>query len=117
MVYMLIEGFPGDLMVKNPLAIVRDMGSVPRQRRSPDEGNGKSLQDSCLGKSHGQKRLVGYSPWGHKIVAYHLATKQQQTTYGNRTKWSAEKQMNFDDKNKMQIKPLGFIQTPGLQPH
>lgn len=25
--------------------------------------------------------------------------------------------MNFDDKNKMQIKPLGFIQTPGLQPH
>lgn len=22
--------------------------------------------------------------------------------------------MKFDDKNKMQIKPLGFIQTPGL---
>lgn len=30
MIYMLIEGFPVDLMVKNPLAIARDMGSVPR---------------------------------------------------------------------------------------
>ena len=30
------------------------------------------------GKSHGQKRLVGYSPWGHKIIRQHLVTKQQQ---------------------------------------
>ena len=29
-------------------------------------------------KSHGQKRLVGYSPWGHKRVGHNLATKQQQ---------------------------------------
>ena len=24
------------------------------------------LQYSCLEKSHGQRSLVGYSPWGHK---------------------------------------------------
>ena len=24
------------------------------------------LQCSCLEKSHGQRSLVGYSPWGHK---------------------------------------------------
>ena len=29
------------------------------------------------GKSHGQRSLVGYSPWGHKIVGHNLATKQQ----------------------------------------
>ena len=29
------------------------------------------------GKSHGQRSLVGYSPWGHKGVGHHLTTKQQ----------------------------------------
>ena len=29
------------------------------------------------GKSHGQKRLVGYSPWSHKRVEHSLVTKQQ----------------------------------------
>ena len=30
------------------------------------------------GKSHGQRSLAGYSPWGHKSVRHNLATKQQQ---------------------------------------
>ena len=30
------------------------------------------------GKSHGQRNLVGYSPWGCKTVRHDLATKQQQ---------------------------------------
>ena len=29
-------------------------------------------------KSHGQRSLVGYSPWGHKTVRRDLTTKQQQ---------------------------------------
>ena len=29
-------------------------------------------------KSHGQRSLVGYSPWGCKRVGHDLATKQQQ---------------------------------------
>ena len=37
-------------------------------------------------KSHGQRSLVGYSPWGHKRVGYNLATKQQQTINTNKTK-------------------------------
>ena len=43
-----------------------DPGSVPRLGRSPGEGNGNPLQYYCLEKSHGQRSLVGYSPWGHK---------------------------------------------------
>ena len=27
------------------------------------------------GKSHGQRRLVGYSSWSHKTVGHNLATK------------------------------------------
>ena len=30
------------------------------------------------GKSHGQRSLVSYSPWGHKRVGHDLATQQQQ---------------------------------------
>ena len=29
------------------------------------------------GKSHGQRSLVGYNPWGHKSVGHNLATKKQ----------------------------------------
>ena len=32
------------------------------------------------GKFHGQRRLAGYSPWGHKKVRYNLATNQQYQT-------------------------------------
>ena len=51
-------------MVKNPPASVgdtRDVGSVPGSGRSPEEGHGNLL---LPGESHGQRRLVGYSPWG-----------------------------------------------------
>ena len=43
-----------------------DPDSIPGSGRSPGEGNGNPLQYSCLGKPHGQRSLVGYSPWGHK---------------------------------------------------
>ena len=32
------------------------------------------------GKSHGQRSLVGQSPWGHKRVGYDLETKQPKKT-------------------------------------
>ena len=41
--------FSVGLMVKNQPANVRDVGSIPESGRSPGEGNGNPLQDSCLG--------------------------------------------------------------------
>ena len=36
-------------------------------RKDPlEEETGSPLQYSCLENSHGQRSLVGYSPWGHK---------------------------------------------------
>ena len=35
-------------LVKNPPASVGDAGSIPGSRRSPEEGNGSPLQESCL---------------------------------------------------------------------
>ena len=32
-------------------------------------------------KSHGQRSLVGYSPWGHKRVRQDLATQQKHSLF------------------------------------
>ena len=61
--------FPGGLVVKNLPANAgdtRDMGSIPGSRESPGGGNGNSLPVFLPGKLHGQRRLVGYGPRGHK---------------------------------------------------
>ena len=60
------RGFPHGSAVENPVANAGDTGSIPRSVRSLGEGNGNMLQHFCLEKSHGQWRLVDYSPWGHK---------------------------------------------------
>ena len=41
-----------------------DLGSIPEWGRSPGEGNGNPV--FLPGGSHGQRSLVGYSPWGCK---------------------------------------------------
>ena len=65
-------------MVKNPPANTLDMGSIPGSRISPGEGNGNSTPVFLSAKSHGQRSLEGYSPWGCKKVRHDLTTKQQQ---------------------------------------
>ena len=52
--------------VKNPPVNAGDVQSIPGSRRSPGEGNGNPLPYSCLENPHGQRSLVGCSPWGHK---------------------------------------------------
>ena len=46
---MLPLGFPGGSVVKNPLAGIGDVSSIPESERSPGEENGNALQYSCLG--------------------------------------------------------------------
>ena len=53
-------------MVKNPSANGGDSGWTPRSGRFPELGNTNPLQYSCLKKSHRQRSLADYSPWGHK---------------------------------------------------
>ena len=43
-----------------------DASSIPGSGRSPGGGNDDPLQHSLPGKSHGERNLVGYCPWGHK---------------------------------------------------
>ena len=65
-------GFPGGIVVKNPLANAgdtRDSGLIPGSGRSPEEGNGTSLQKSCL------KNSVGRGAW-------------QATVHGSSKNWT-----------------------------
>ena len=51
---MIIRGFPGGTVVKNPPANAgdaRDASSIPGLGRSPGEGNGNPFQYSCLENS------------------------------------------------------------------
>ena len=54
------------LVVKNTPANVRDPGLIPGLGRFPGGGNGNPLQYSCLENPHGQRSLMGHSPWGFK---------------------------------------------------
>ena len=42
------------------------LGSIPGLGRSPGRGHDNPLQYPCLENPHGQRSLVGYSPWGWK---------------------------------------------------
>ena len=63
-------------IVKNPPETVKnrpetvknagDLSSIPGLGRLPGGGQGNPLQYSCLENPHGQRSLVGYSPWDHK---------------------------------------------------
>ena len=71
-------GFPDGSVVKILPASsgdARDVGLIPGSGRSSGGRNGNPLQYSCLGKSHGQRNLVDYSPWGQKRVGHDLVNK------------------------------------------
>ena len=59
-------GFLGGSDSKESACNARDVGSIPGLGGSPGGGHGKLLQYSYLENPHGQRSLVGYSPWGQK---------------------------------------------------
>ena len=53
-------------VVKNLPANAGDIGPIPESKISPGERNGQPTPVFLPEKSHRQRNLVGYSPWGHK---------------------------------------------------
>ena len=63
--WVIMLGFPGASVVKNPPASAGDVGLIlvwedPRRRKW------QPTPLFLLGKSHGQRSLMGNNPWGHK---------------------------------------------------
>ena len=69
---MLVKGFPGGSAVENPPANAGDAGSIPGSGRSPGEGNGNTLQQSCLDNP------MDRGAWWDTVrgVEHNLVTKQ-----------------------------------------
>ena len=59
-------GFPSGSDGKQSACNVGGPGLIPGSGRSPGEGNGNSLQYSCLENPMNGRSLVSPNPWGHK---------------------------------------------------
>ena len=60
------KGFPGVSVVKNLPANMRDARLIPGLGRSPGGRKWPLTLVFLTGKSHGQRSLVGCSPWGRE---------------------------------------------------
>ena len=58
--------FPGSSAGKESACNAGDLGVIPGLVTAAGGGHGNPLQYSCLENPHGQRSLVGYSPWGRK---------------------------------------------------
>jgi len=81
------KGFPGSSAGKEFACNVGDLVWIPGLERFPGGENGNPLQYSCLKNLHGQRNLVGYSPWGCKG----LDTTEQLSTAQHRDTFKQEK--------------------------
>jgi len=59
-------GFLGGSDGKESTCKAGDLGSISGLGRSPGGGHGNPLQYSYLENLHGERSLVGYSPWDPK---------------------------------------------------
>ena len=61
-----VQGFPCGSAGKESTCNVGDLGSIPGLGRYPLEKETATHSSILAGEFHGQRRLVSYSPWGHK---------------------------------------------------
>ena len=70
-------GLPWQLSGKEPSCLYRRHRFNPWVWKIPRGRKWQPTPVFLTGKSHGQRSLEGYSPWGRKRVGYNLATKQR----------------------------------------
>ena len=72
------QGFPGGSGKESTTCNVEGASSIPWSGKIPWRRKWQPTPVFLPGKSHGERSLVGYSPWGHKRIRQDLAIKQQQ---------------------------------------
>ena len=60
------RGFPGGSDCKESACNAGDSGSIPGLGLSPGRGRWQPTPVFLSGEFHGQRNLVGHTPWGHK---------------------------------------------------
>ena len=75
--------FPWGSVRKESTCNEGDVGLIPGLGRSPGGGHGNRLQYSGLANPHGQRSLMGCSPWGLMGPCLFSATPPVQDRQGN----------------------------------
>ena len=75
---IITANFPGWLSSKEPVCQCRRLRFDPCVKKILWRRKWQPTLVFLPGKSHGQRSLVGYTPWGHKRVRHDLVTKRQQ---------------------------------------
>ena len=70
-------GIPRWLTGKESAYQCRRHGFIPQVRKIPQSRAWQPTPVFLPGESHGQRSLVGYTPWGLKGIRHDLVTKQQ----------------------------------------
>ena len=70
----IFQGFPRWLRGKEPVSQCRRCGFDPWVGKIPWRRKWQPTPVFCLGKSHGQRSLEGFSPWRKQRVGYDLVT-------------------------------------------
>ena len=80
-------------MVKNPPEMQETWVLFPGLGRYPGRGWENPVEISCLENPHGQRNLMGYSPWGHRELdtTERLDTAQQKDPHLRFTKTNKKK--------------------------
>ena len=91
-------------MVKIPPAMRETWIQSLGWEKSPEGGHGNPLQCSCLEHPHGQRSLVGYSPWGRTEWD---TTEQRSTQH-----WKGKQK-----KSSILSKFVNYLESPGLSVH
>ena len=85
-------GFPGALAGKESTCHAGDLGSIPGLGRPAGERNWLPTPVFLPREFHGQRRLGGYSSWGHKesdtaeqLSTAHSISKQRERLHGSVT--------------------------------
>ena len=87
------NGFPGGSVVKNPPAeegAAGHVSSISGLGRFPWRRAWKPAPVFLPGESHGQRSLVGYSPWGRKesdTTEHALTSTAIRTREGPKAEW------------------------------
>ena len=97
LVAQMVKGFPCNSDGKESTCNVKDLGSIPGLGRSTGGEHGHPLHYFCLENLHGQRSLVGHSPWGRKEsdMTERLSTAQHSLMH--KVIWST---LSYEDKLK-----------------
>ena len=97
-------GFPGGSEVKNPPANAGELGSIPGSGRYPKEGNGNSLQYSCL------RNPMDRGAWWATIHQFSSVQSLGQVQFFV-TPWTAARQAILSITNSQSLLKLMSVES------